>query len=211
MEHKTYNKAQTFIAKYISFIFHPLLIPTYTILILFNLQYFFLFIIPLRAKMYLLTIVIGFTFIIPAFVNFLLLKLSVIKTYQLEIKNERAIPMLITAIFYYMTYYLFKTLNLPPLIYNFLLMSTTLIIIALLINMFWKISLHTIGMGALLGILLGIYIKLNLDTRIWLLIAILVSGMIGTARLMISSHTQAQVYTGFFVGFAVMFGFYYFF
>jgi hypothetical protein len=210
MKPETYHKGETFIAKTISFIFHPLLIPTYTILILFNLKYFFLSIIPLKAKLILLGNVIGFTFLIPAVIIFLLLRFSVIRSYQMEIRNERALPLLITAIFYYMTYYLFKNVSLPPLIYNYFLMSTTLIIIALLINMFWKISLHTIAMGALMGLLLVLYIRLSLDTRIWLVASIFTSGLTGTARLLVSDHTQAQVYTGYLLGFSVMFGFYYF-
>ena len=205
------GKVETTLAKLISVIFHPLLIPTYTILILFNLQYFFMDIIPFKAKMILFANVFGFTFMLPAFIIFILLKFSVIKSYQMEIKNERAIPLLITAIFYYMTYYLFRKINLPPLMYNFFLISTSLIIIALLINMFWKISLHTIALGGLMGILLCVNIKFNLDSRMWLLMAILAAGLTGTARLKLSSHYPSQIYTGYLLGFAMMFGFYYIF
>ena len=203
------TKVEEIFAKVMSYMFHPLLIPTYTFLIIFNHKYFFFYILPLKVKLILFANVFGFTFLFPGLIIILMHRFAFIKSYAMEMKNERSLPLLLASVFYYLTYYLFKIANFPSLMFNYFLITTVITLIALLINFFWKISLHTIAMGALMGILLSLYLKLHIDTRLWLLIAIFISGLTGTARLMISTHTEAQVYTGYLLGFVLMFSSYF--
>jgi len=79
-----------------------------------------------------------------------------------------------------------------------------LVLLAMVINLFWKISIHTLGIGSVSGTFFGISILLQ--TNLFPLIAalILLSGVVGWARLRLNAHNEAQVYTGFAVGFFVM-------
>jgi hypothetical protein len=198
------NSIESRFSNLISYVFHPLVIPTYATIVLLNLKYFFLFIIPLKYKLILLANVFGFTCIMPALIVFFLYKISFITSYRMEEKNERAMPLLITGIFYYLTYYLLRQISLPSILYNFFLGAALLSLFAIGINFFWKISLHCISVGAFVGALMILLFKYDIDTSLWLLIILPVSGIISSARLGLNSHSPAQVYAGHLLGFILM-------
>jgi hypothetical protein len=196
------------LAKFISHIFHPLLVPTYTLAIIFNLKYFFSYLIPLKYKLLLIANVFGFTFLLPLGIIYLLLKLSYVKSYQMQMKNERAFPLLTTCLFYYLTYYLFRSISIPSLITSFFFMSALISLVTLIINFFWKISLHMIALGSLAGMLFAVSFRLNIDTSFWIIILLFCTGFAGFARLKLNAHSPMQVYSGFVTGFLLMFTFY---
>jgi membrane-associated phospholipid phosphatase len=74
------------------------------------------------------------------------------------------------------------------------------VLTALIVNFFWKISAHMIGMGGLCGTLICISIKLQTDMLAFLLIAIIFSGLVGASRILLKAHNPSQIYIGFFVG-----------
>ena len=69
-----------------------------------------------------------------------------------------------------------------------------------LINVWWKISTHTAGIGGLAGGLVVYSIAFSFNPIWWLAFVILLAGMVGTARMILRQHTLAQVVTGFLVG-----------
>ena len=78
------------------------------------------------------------------------------------------------------------------------------------INLYWKISLHGIGWGAFVSML---FIMTSISSNMYLiyfLVSILMSGIVGWARLKLKSHSESQVYVGFTVGFVVILLIYYF-
>ena len=75
----------------------------------------------------------------------------------------------------------------------------------LFINFFWKISAHTVSMGAALGAFVGLHNVLMVDL-LWLIVAtILLAGIVGFARLRAGKHTQSQIYWGYMIGFTLMY------
>lgn len=195
---------ETKLAKTISYIFHPLLMPTYALIILFNLHAYFALLIPQIAKWQIIGLVFIITFFLPAFFIFLLLKKGVIKSFYMHTREERVFPFIITAIFYFLAYYLFRQIQIAPLFYFFILGSTLLIITTLFINFFWKISIHMIAIGGLLGTLLGISFVFNVNIPFLIFLVILCSGLIGFSRIKLNSHNPPQVYAGFLTGVFVM-------
>src|SRR5690606_34994874 len=120
--------------------------------------------------------------------------------------KERRLPYLITVGFYFLTYYLLKNAQLPNIYLLMLLGATLSVMLSLIINLSWKISAHLVGMGGLVGGILGLSIRLGMNLIYPLAISILLTGLIGYARLRLSSHSPAQVYIGFLVGFLCLFG-----
>ncbi len=192
------------IAKYVSYAFHPLLMPFYGVLIIFNIGGYIVYAVPPLIKYLVYAIVFLNTFIIPAFTGIYLLKKGQIKSLEMETAAERRIPLLITAISYSLTYYFLQRLPLPPLIYLILLGATFAVLLSMLINLFWKISAHLIGAGGMVGAVLGISMRLSLDLNLLLVSLIVLSGIIGSARLLLNAHNQSQIYSGFFLGFLCM-------
>jgi len=108
-----------------------------------------------------------------------------------------------------------------PLVLSVTFLGATIALwLAFLINLFTKVSVHTVGVGGLLGMLvIGMYYfeytefylnlgslgYFNIEMKILLMVGILVAGLVGTARLILKAHTTEQVYLGYFIGFICQF------
>lgn len=192
------------IAKIISVVFHPMLIPSYTILILFNINNYISLLIPFSAKLLILGMVFITTFLFPILFIFIMKRKGIVKNLQMETREERIYPFAVTAIFYFLSYYMLKQLHISDIYYLFLLGATFLIIIALLITFYWKISVHMIGIGGMLGALIGISFRINVDFVFLIALTVLCSGIVGFARLKLNAHKPLQIYTGFLSGVIIM-------
>ena len=124
----------------------------------------------------------------------------------MEERRERILPFIVTALFYFGTYIMLRKFHLPAIIYYLTFGSSCLIIIALTINFWWKISIHMMGIGGLAGALLGIAFYLSVNPVIFVALAILIAGFIGFSRLKLQAHTPMQVYAGFVTGAFFMVG-----
>ncbi|MFM9027863.1 MAG: hypothetical protein ACKOQ6_07685, partial [Bacteroidota bacterium] len=72
---------------------------------------------------------------------------------------------------------------------------------SLLINYFWKISIHMVGIGGALGLMFAVNSIIIIDLSMAIVLTTLVTGLLGTARLSLGAHDSWQVYAGFFTGF----------
>jgi membrane-associated phospholipid phosphatase len=90
-------------------------------------------------------------------------------------------------------------------IYNFLLVASILVQIALMvISLRWKISAHAAAIGGLIGGFLALSFRMNQSPLMILSLLFLIGGLVGTARLILEKHTNIQVYAGFVLGFLIM-------
>ncbi|MCW5908797.1 MAG: hypothetical protein KIS94_13120 [Chitinophagales bacterium] len=198
------------IARLFSFLFHPLLFPTYGALLILatnpNLYGYF----GEKVHVVWLIIIFALTFVFPVIWLVMMKRLEMIESFHLETAKERIIPFIATATFYLWTAWMFKpsaTMKIPPnqLIFFMMLGACVAVFLGFFINIFTKISLHTIAAGCLLGLVLAIIRFSTYDLRILLVTFIFLAGAIGTARLTLNAHTQREVYLGYFVGFTGQF------
>jgi len=184
-------------AKIISYLFHPLFIPTYIFIFLvkqFPVEFSDITLWKLKLKVF---SVFWMTAFFPAFAVFLLWRLKLSESIYLRTQKERVIPYFVTMFFYWWMYYLSKNQTDQPLVLKFFYFGIFWSsIIGVIINNFIKISLHTIGAGsALMALLLfAFYYQTNLGLAISC--AVLLTGIIATARLLVSNHTTLEIYTG---------------
>jgi membrane-associated phospholipid phosphatase len=82
----------------------------------------------------------------------------------------------------------------------FALLTTTFV------TRFWKISMHMTGIGGLCGSIVLCAIVWPVDLRLLLALLFVLSGAVGSARLIVNAHTPAQVTAGFFAGFLPQLG-----
>ena len=71
---------------------------------------------------------------------------------------------------------------------------------ALIANIYNKISMHAIGLGGMLGIFGVIAFSYSMLMTWPLSIALLITGLVCTARLLITDHTPRDIYGGLVVG-----------
>jgi membrane-associated phospholipid phosphatase len=191
------------LAKIISIIFNPLLMPTYGLLILLNSETYFSM-LPFHAKKVIFIIVFITTCLLPLAFLPLFMYQNLLKDFEMPTIKERIIPFSTMTILYFMGYLILNQMDVPSTIGNVLLAGAITILIMLLITLRWKISAHMAGIGALTGaiIVFSYYLKTNLV--IFLLGSIFIAGLLGTSRLILNHHTPTQIYSGFGLGLTVL-------
>ena len=83
---------ETKLAKIVSILFQPLLIPSYSLFILFSLNNYLSMLVPAQAKQLLMWIVFLSTFVFPLIFVLILYKRGLIKSVNMEHKEERIFP-----------------------------------------------------------------------------------------------------------------------
>ncbi len=184
------------IALFFSAILHPLLMPLAGItILLFTSGYVSM--LPLPARKLIVLLFASGTLLLPA----IMLPLAFFRNdILMQKQNERTIPLALTLIFYMLTYFLFLKVPVFRFMHSFLLGALFSVFIALIITLKWKISLHMIGLGGLTAFLLYVTVNRQINLFPWVLISVLASGIAGTSRLYLNSHSQAQIYAGYFTG-----------
>ncbi len=193
-------------AKLISIIFQPLMMPLLTLLILFNSNTFIAFSIADEMKTFIYFLFLSFTVVLPTFLFLLLIRRGIISSLEMKEASERRLPFLISIVLYFALYYVLRKLALPEIVYVLLLGTILSLVVCFFITIIWKISIHMIGVGGVIGSLLALSIRLGADFIFPIYAVILLAGFVGYARLKLYAHTPAQVYSGFLVGTALMAG-----
>ncbi len=188
----------------ISSVFQPLLMPIYSILLLFVYTHFK--VVYIQQIGIILLPVILYSFVIPAFLIFILYKLKVISNLSLTIRRERFLPYLITLASYSIMVYHYYRMGMPTWFLTLCAASAVLLVVAIVITLWWKISAHMFGVGGLLGGMMSVCLFVEGNNPYPLFMAFfIIAGMVGTSRLMLRRHTLAQVTAGFLMGYAFSF------
>ena len=192
---------ETRIAKIISYLFHPLLMPSYGLLLFFYLDRHVSYFLPFEIKKTLFLMTLSFTFVLPVMNAIVLLRMKIIRSLSMETKEERRLPLLITAIFYFAEYYLLTEAEVPATLKLLMLSAIISVMLTVIINLFWKISAHMIGIGGITG--MAFILSILFQTPAFLIISSLfvIAGIIGYARLQLQAHSITEIYSGFLVGF----------
>jgi membrane-associated phospholipid phosphatase len=147
-----------------------------------------------------------FTGIFPALPIFLLMKKGEIHDLFISKKEERTMPYLFSFLAYvFWALFLWRTLQLPMFIVAMAMGSSVSIFIIVLINLKWKISAHTAGMGGITAAIFGICYRTAINP-VWLLVLVLaISALVALSRIELKAHTPLQALAGFFTGFLMVF------
>jgi hypothetical protein len=188
-------------AKVISILLHPVLMPTYALMLIFRLSNYLDYTTAPSVKMALFIIVVFNTLIMPVIVSWLLLRRGLIKSFNMDHREERIVPFIANTILMMVAYYMISQISIPKIFSMLLLGAAASVVLAVIINIKWKVSIHMIGIGGIVGMFFGMSTFLLIDLRIPILVSLLVAGLIGTARMAMGSHNQTQLYVGFLVGF----------
>ena len=195
------------IAKIISWIFHPVFVPMMVIYFLVHIHpYLFAGFSNFQKFRILGSAFVSFTFF-PLVTVLLLKGLNFIDTIYLHTQKDRVIPFIACMIWYFWVSYVWlnygKTnggIDIPKEAILFASATFVSTIIGLMVNIRMKVSLHAIAMGIVLTFFLLMAITQTLNFGVWLAIVFLVTGLVCTARFIVSDHTGAEVYGGLLTG-----------
>lgn len=188
----------------LSYIFHPLLIPTLATLALMLQPDLYSIVLPYKLKLWFVSDVFLFTLLIPVSAVFVLQKFKVIHSVEMNQRNERTIPLLIAGTSYMALLFFMKSSNIPPVFLYVLYSATFALLAGLMINLVYKISLHTLGWSALAATLASISLRMGAPLLLFIILSVMISGIAGYARLKQNAHNQAQVYLGYVAGVCII-------
>lgn len=127
----------------------------------------------------------------------------------MENREERRWPLLLAIGWYYLLFRLFDVLHIHYVVIQLLLGAMLILLLSAIVSNFWKISLHMLGIGGVLGAFLAIHTLFG--GNIFLIITLLFcAGLVGFARVNENAHSLKQVYLGFVVGVGAEFLIFYF-
>jgi len=194
-------------ARVFSYLFHPLFIPLYVVyyLVFVHGSYFAGFGDKERSWI-LIRVALNMVFF-PAVTVLLLKGVGFIDSIFLKKQRDRIIPYMAAGIFFFWMYLVFRNQSVIPQILTAFIFGVFLASSAALIaNIYFKISMHAIGCGGMLGLLI---VVLNTNPSppftLPLMIAILITGITCTSRLVVSDHTPKDIYLGLILGFLCQF------
>lgn len=191
------------LAKTISILFHPLLMPLLGVVFIFYSGSYVSY-LPSDVKRIILLVVGANTLGLPLLMMPLFIQFGVVKSLAMEGNKERILPLAFTLIPYILSVYFLIKLPIPFVIASFMLGASLVVALCLIISYWWKISIHLVGIGGLVGFIIAFSIRLNTYVLPYLIVAILIAGLLAAARLQSKAHKPSQVYLGFIVGFMIM-------
>jgi membrane-associated phospholipid phosphatase len=194
------------IAETLSIVFQPLLIPLYSVFLLFNTDTYITYALSTELQHFIYGVVVVNSMLLPMAVFFFLLSRGHIQSLQMHTAQERSLPFLTVVIFQLSTYVLFDQMPIPALIPDLVLGGALSVLMAFVVNLRWKISIHMLGMGGLVGTFIGLAMRYQVDALYLVIALLLLSGLVGYARLRLNAHTPAQVYVGFLSGALLLVG-----
>ena len=185
-------------SRLVSWVFTPFLIPTLAFLTMFLFSY--LRIMPIQFKLIVGNIVFVFTVLIPLLMIMLYKWISGLKIYDLGAREKRYMPFMLTIVSYASCVFMMWRLNIPWYMTGIVLVSLVAQVMCVLVNIRWKLSEHMAGTGCVVGGLLAFSTMFGYNPIPWLCLVILVSGVVGSARIILERHTLDEVLGGFALG-----------
>ncbi|HRN55935.1 MAG TPA: hypothetical protein PLL71_05755 [Agriterribacter sp.] len=191
------------LARFFSWLFHPLLMGLYMALYLIYLDPEYFIGVSAPGKTQILFIYLINSVFFPLMAVLLCRGLGFIQSVYLNTQKERIILYAISMIFFFWTFYVFKNKPGVPVIMSQMSLGIFIaVIIDFVANIFFKISMHATGAGGLTGLFTVLLFTSPALVHIPLAIAIFLAGLICTSRLIVSDHKMGDIVTGLIAGFA---------
>ncbi len=196
------------VSRIISIVFNPILTPTLGFILLF-LSGFYENMLTAEAKRFVLLVIFFSTATLPMLTIAIL---SFNPKFDFLMKNSRdsIVPLLLTAIYYYIGFVLLGRIHFLSMFKLFMLGSVLLIICLLFISFKWKISIHMAAIGAVTATFFAISFRTGINPVSAVIILVIVSGLIGTSRLVLQKNSLLQVAAGYVLGFLILYPVIYF-
>lgn len=199
----------------ISWIFLPLFVPVYALLIVFYfkslpksfLLWDSLYHYPPELKTSFIYLFLIFTTVAPG-LSLLMLKMNkTISNLSLDNREDRPIPIGIM-VFYCLVLYgvmAYQEGHIPTILKAMAIGGVTSSLLALWITKLYKISLHGLGMGALTAFLFSYYLEMEFFYIELLYVSIFAGALAISARYYLEKHSLPQLFLGYLLGFGCQF------
>ncbi len=170
-------------APLISYLLHPILMPTLGLLIILNSGTYLALLDPAAKRAILFVMALG-TLVFP------LMMLPVLQYRQLVMKNGQAptkldqlVPQIIILILYIITFIYFLRLPLSQVIHAYVLSVTGTFFLVLVLNLKFRISINAAAMGGMTGLIIALIFLYETPLQGLLILSLFDGGLSGSSRL----------------------------
>lgn len=195
----------TKLANLLSWVLVPVLMPVYGIMLSFGLT--ILAYTNFGTRLAFTAITFAFNVVIPAIIIIILKRVGMIKDVGLNNREERFIPYIVSIVCLVGTGLFMGHKGAPIWLEMFFMGGAAAGLIELVVNRWWKISVHSAGIAGIVALLVHLmrYEYTTPAVMTWLFIVLGLTGLLGSARIWLGRHTLWQVLAGYAVGFCSVF------
>ncbi len=200
METNTAEKVLMTPAKVLTQVFSPFYAPIWAVLwLLFFSSYRH---IPIQPRLFILLVVLIFTVVVPKVMLFFLRRELRMSRWQFDMRSNRHIQYIIAFICSLTcVVFLMRRWNAFPFLSGVIVSAIVAEVVCLTINMWWKISVHMVGIGGLAGLVGAFSNRFMFDPVVPTCVIIMLGGLVGSSQMLLRQHGLLQLLAGFFVGF----------
>ncbi len=186
-------------AEFVSVVFHPLFMPLYGLVVIFSAPTLLSY-IPFNMKRAIFMMVIANNVILPLSVATILYSRGVIKSIYADERRERIILLSVALFLYTLTALLLVKIPVPTLFKAYFVSIAAVTLVSLIITSFYKISLHSAGVGGVLALAGFMTVQFDVVSMVHVVILLLVAGVVMTSRIGLGKHEPHEVWTGLLTG-----------
>ena len=190
-------------ARIITLLFHPLLMPTLGLLLIFNSGTYLALLDPAAKRAVLFVMALG-TLFFPLMMVPILYYRNLITNLQDATREERFLPYLIILILYFITFVYFVRLPLSRFIHAYVLSVSILLLALILVTIKFRICAHMAAIGGITGLIIALILQYEIPLEGFLAMTLVMAGLTGSARLILKVQRPVEIYTGFLLGFGVV-------
>jgi len=187
------------IAKSLSNVFRPTYFPLlgFVLLLLFT----YLSMLSWQLKLGLLAMVYLWTIFLPSIGVYIYRRTRRLTQQELLLRHNRIIPYILHIVCYGFLLHFMTQIHAPTFMGGIIVISLLVQCICTVITLWWKISMHSAAVGAIIGAIVAYSAIFHFYPIWWLCLAILVSGLVNSSRMLLRQHTLWQVLGGTLIGF----------
>ncbi|GJG68151.1 membrane protein [Prevotella lacticifex] len=178
----------------------PFYLPVLGLIFLFTFSYLSIF--PTMYKLLMVLLFYLFSVLLPTYLIHVYSKYEGWTTKQLINRERRMVPYVISILCYFLGFYLLTLMNTPDFISVIFVVAIIIQVLCAAVNRWWKISIHSAGIGGVTGMVIAFSFILSFDPTWWLCMLLLIAGLVGTARMVLRQHSLAQIVCGYLIGLA---------
>jgi hypothetical protein len=188
-------------ARLISIIFHPLLVGVYMAAYLVYINPYYYVYLPKAQGFFNLITVVNNNFFFPMLVVLLMRGLGFSQSIYLKTTRERIVPYMASIIFFFVTWNAFyHKPEVPQVMKDMCQGIFYASIVGMIANIYFKISMHAIGVGGLVGLMIIVLMDGQLYSGLPMAISLLIAGLVMSSRLLVSDHKPGDILSGFVAG-----------
>ncbi len=197
----TFPRPVIYLAKFISVVFHPLLVGVYMAAYIIYINPSYYAYVPRTNAFRNLITVANNNVIFPLLVVLLMRGLGFSKSIYLKTTKERIVPYMASIIFFFWTWNTFYHLQgIPQVMRDMTQGIFYAAVIGMIANIYFKISMHAMGVGGLIGLMMVVLMDGQMYSGLPFVVALLIGGMVMSSRLITDDHQPGDVASGFIVG-----------